>query len=377
MGSIYRPTYTDRHGKKCESANWSVQYWANGRRIRESTETADYNEAKTFLRRKEGLAASGKIPRRANRRITFGELAEDLKTEYEANHRRTIRDLKIRLNKHILPEFGKARASSITGAEINAYIVKRQGEGAENGTINRELAAIRRAFNLGVEHEKIALKPHISTLKENNVRKGFLEREQLDELIRYLRPHNQPVALFGFITGWRKAEILGLTWPRVDFEAGTVRLEPGETKNDEARTFPMTRELRDLLEAQRSKAVALQKRGILTPWVFFWARGKRIGDNKHNWKTACKAAGYPGQLFHDLRRSAVRNLIRSGVSERVAMQLTGHRTRSVFDRYNITNEQDLRDAISKLEAKTADHQPKTPAKVRAFRQSSNNRRTAK
>lgn len=149
-------------------------------------------------------------------------------------------------------------------------------------------------------------------LKENNARTGFFGRDQLDSILRRLRPHNGPPAIFGFITGWRKEEILSLKWPQVDFTAGFVRLEPGTTKNDEARVFPFTGELRSILEGQRAKADALKQRGIICPWVFFVEergrrKGKRIVSFNRNWKSACRAAGVPDRIFHDFRRTAVRN----------------------------------------------------------------------
>jgi len=84
--------------------------------------------------------------------------------------------------------------------------------------------------------------------------------------------------------------------------------------------FPFIFELREILEAQKTKAEALRKKGIITPWVFFVEErgkrsGKRIGDFKRNWNSACEAAGVPGRIFHDLRGTAVRNLVRAGVPE--------------------------------------------------------------
>ena len=119
-----------------------------------------------------------------------------------------------------------------------------------------------------------------------------------------------------------------------------------------ARTFPFTDALHALLEAQKAEHDRLKAEGIICPWVFNRSnkkvRGKRITTFIKAFRAACTKAGCPGRIPHDLRRTAVRNLVRAGIPERVAMQMTGHKTRSVFERYNIVSECDLVEAARKL-----------------------------
>ena len=133
-----------------------------------------------------------------------------------------------------------------------------------------------------------------------------------------------------------------------------VRLDPHTTKNDEGRTFPFTDALQQLLEAQKAEHDPLKAEEVICPWVFHRTgkkvKGKRITRFTKAWKKACEKAGTPGRIPHDLRRTAIRNLVRAGIPERVAMQLTGHKTRSVFERYNIVSECDLVEAAKKLNA---------------------------
>ena len=163
-----------------------------------------------------------------------------------------------------------------------------------------------------------------------------------------------------YLTGWRIAsEILPLEWRQVDFVEGEVRLDAGTTKNGEGRVFPMTTDLRTVLTAQQSEHTRLKKAGHIFPQVFF----REVADGRGGvkkpqpivsfgkaWKVACRAAGCPGKIPHDLRRTAVRNFVRNGIPERVAMQLTGHKTASVFQRYNIVSGGDLREAAQKMNA---------------------------
>ncbi len=145
-----------------------------------------------------------------------------------------------------------------------------------------------------------------------------------------------------------------LQWRQVDLKIGRVVLDPGTTKNDDARIFPLTDELREVLEKQWEITRSLQReRKIVCPWVFH-RDGTRIKNFYATWRTACKRAGVPGRIPHDFRRTAVRNLVRAGVPERVAMQMTGHKTRSVFDRYNIVSEEDLIEAGKRLDRVSAD-----------------------
>jgi integrase len=197
----------------------------------------------------------------------------------------------------------------------------------------------------------VASVPYIALLEERNVRKGFFEHDQFLAMRVALPEYLRPVLTFAYYTGCRRGELLGLEWSQVDLSGRVVRLEPGTT-NDEARILPLTTELYETLAMQKSirdtKFPACQ-------WLFFNESGGKIGRFQRSWRTACEAAGLapgegePERLFHDLRGSGVRNLIRAGVPKSVAMRISGHKTRSVFERYNIVSERDLHEAARKLE----------------------------
>jgi integrase len=171
----------------------------------------------------------------------------------------------------------------------------------------------------------------------------------------------QAIVAFAYITGWRTpSEILPLEWRQVDLTAGEVRLDAGTTKNGDGRVFPFTRELRRVLEEQHEVAKQWERaHGPILRHVFCYTTGpkagQRITESGFNkaWRKARVDAGCPGRIPHDFRRTAVRNLVRAGVPERVAMQLTGHKTRAVFERYNIVSPGDLCDAARRLDTYAA------------------------
>ena len=194
--------------------------------------------------------------------------------------------------------------ASLTTADVRAYITQRQADGAANGTINRELSALKRMFTLTCQAGKLVVAPHIPMLQEDNVRRGFFEREQFEAVRRRLPSEVQPVVTFGYLTGWRiNSEILTLQWHQVDLRAGIVRLDPGTTKNGDGRTFPFSAlpELRDLLEEQRAATTILERQtGVIVPWVFHRA-GSPIKFYRRSWIAACRDAGCPGRIPHDFR----------------------------------------------------------------------------
>jgi len=200
-------------------------------------------------------------------------------------------------------------------------------------------------LNLAVSHRKIDRAPKIEKLKEADPRSGFVSRQQFDLIAHRLPVELAAAALVGLTFGWRKAEILTRELRHLDLEAGTLRLDPGETKNGRGEVR-LTSELRAVVADQVARVRTLeQQSGRIIPWLFPHLTGPHAGhsvtDLRKTWTRACRAAGLPGILFHDLRRSAVRQMVAAGISERVAMGLTGHLTRSVFDRYHIVAQADL------------------------------------
>lgn len=330
MGSIYL------RGK-----TYWIQYYRNGKPYRESSKSRKEFEAKKLLKLREGEIARGKLPSITFEKVKFDELAENFLRDYRINGRKALFRAEISVN-HLKMRFEGARVPEITSPEIEAYIEYRLDEGAAKGTINRELAALKRMLNLGARQTppKVDRVPYIPMLKENNVRKGFFEHAEFLALRKELPAYLKGFVTFAYKTGWRLSEIKGLTWNKVDRKQNTVRLDPGETKNDKGRIIYLDEELQDVFQKQWEERKRRQK---LTPYVFPNMDGTdRIKNFRSSWLKACKNAKIGKKLFHDFRRTAVRNMVRAGISERVAMKVSGHKTRTIFDRYDIVNDADLK-----------------------------------
>jgi len=277
------------------------------------------------------------------------DLLEALEARYTTEGRRSIDRLRFSSDQ-LLRLFKGVQAIRVTGADILRYSQLRLKEQAAPATINRELAALRAAYRLGLDNDVITAMPRIKLLPENNVRKGFAEAKQVDAICKRLKLDVADGVRFALVTGWRRAEVFSLTWSQVDWNGGFVRLEPGTTKNKEGRSFPITPVLRTLLEHRQELTRRCERAQARIIPLVFHRSGRRIESFRRSWRKACERAGLPGLLFHDLRRSAVRTLERAGVPRSVAMKLTGHKTESIYLRYAIVAESDLRDAGAKLSA---------------------------
>jgi integrase len=224
---------------------------------------------------------------------------------------------------------------------VRSFIESRQLQGTSNAAIHRELADKKRPFNLGLQAEKMVRKLYIPLLKENNVHQRFSEKEAFQAVRQALLDHLKPVPTFAYFLGWRKQEVLGLQWTQMGRGAGTMRIGRGVTKGREGRTIILKGELKDVIDGQ------WDTRRLDCPDVFHRA-GKRIKDFRGSWEKAVNEAVVEGKIFHDFRRTAIRNMLRAGVRERVAMLIAGLKTRSMLDRYDIVNGGDLQDAAERV-----------------------------
>lgn len=319
-----------------------ISYWVNGRQIKESTRSTDETEAKRQLKIALGEAAAGKdiTPERA----TIDDLFALVLADYKLRKLRDCNMIKWRFEGHIKPLIGSLLASRFSPHQARQYVGARRAEGAADGTINRELAILRRGFNLALREDPPLVRraPYIPKLEEDNVRQGFIEQAQYLALRETLPEHLKALLVVGYHCGNRLGELRKLRWSQVDLESREIRLEKGQTKGKKPRTLPIYGDMVHWLEWQAEQRVP----GC--DLVFHW-KGKPLGSHLKGWDRACAAAKLNDLHFHDLRRSAVRNMERAGIPRHVAMAISGHRTESVYRRYDIVVQEDLKAAAKRLE----------------------------
>jgi len=372
-----------------DSPFYRIAYSASGRRYRENTKCTTLKEARKLLDSRLGVVAVGGVLPIDMNKTSVAELLELVRGDYRAQNLKSLADMERRIRLHLGPHFlvlvdekgnltGGMRVTQVTTDGLNRYVHARQEAGATNGSINRELSILRRGFTLGEEATpaKVLKAPKFPRLKESAPRKGFLEDSQFDAIVRGGEVWFRCICECARTFGWRVTELQQLRCEQVDLVNRTIRLNVGETKNNDGRLAIMTAAVHTLLSA-----LLHGKKG--TDYVFTRTKtGKPVKDFRATWRQACVAAGvghwhcpkceglkvldaegkcehcgetwkrrswrYRGSLFHDWRRTGVRAMVRRGIPERVAMTISGHRTRSVFERYNIVSEQDLREAARKM-----------------------------
>src|SRR5271169_4845848 len=322
------------------SRNYWVKFSLAGRVIALSANTEKKREAQDFLKNEILKYSNGDaVP---EGKVSVDSLYEVLLADYRINQK-TVEWAERCWSVHLKSFFGGMAAKHVGTDTLARYIESRRGEKAANGTINRELSLLQRAFMLGYEAQprKVSRPLRFHRLAESKARSGFVEDAQYRALAAncpelYMRAMLALAYSFGF----RKAELLTLKVSDVDLLAGTVRLRT--SKNGEPRQVNLTQETKQLLAAcvaSKNADAAVFTRGSVP-----------VLDFRGTWDAVTKAAACEGLLFHDLRRSAVRNMVRAGIPEVVCMKISGHKTRAVFDRYNIVSERDLADAAKKIES---------------------------
>jgi integrase len=317
-----------------------IQYYVRGRQINESTGSTDAAEAGRQLKVKVGEAAAGRDV--APERATINDLCALVLADYRLRKLRDTATVQWRVNSHIQPMIGSLLASRFTPQQVRQYVERRRGDSASDSTINRELSIVRRGFSLALREDPPLVRraPYIAKLEEDNTRQGFIEHPEYLALRTALPDHLKALLVVGYHCGNRLGELRKLRWHQVDMDGREIRIEKAQAKAKKPRTLPIYGDMVEWLEWQMTRRIP----GC--DLVFHW-EGKPLGSHLKGWDRSCEAVGLDLH-FHDLRRSAIRNMERAGIPRHVAMGISGHRTESVYRRYDIVVEGDLQAAGEKL-----------------------------
>lgn len=349
-----------------------ITYSHHGIRHRESCESDKITDARALLKQRQSEGLNGKLLTAKARRTTIIDLCDLVLANYKASGRKSNRR-QVAAFGHLHDFFGQRCEADrhvcfVEGIErdLPKYREWREAQaskqhtvnpklGCADATVNRELAALRRGFRLAARQHLVASVPYFEIVCENNQRKGFFERAEFEAVRNHCPDYFKPVVDTAYYTGWRKEEIL--TRKNRHVVDGNLILERGETKNGEGRIFPLDSipEFKEVIEKQLAANRELgHKLGRIVEWLFPDPRGNQIGGKdgeiRDVWKKALAAAGLPGKLFHDFRRTAVRDMERSGVPRSTAMKVSGHKTESIYRRYAIVDEAMIREGMQKRAA---------------------------
>lgn len=330
--------------KRKGSRFWWIAPWIEGRQVPQSSGETDYDLAERKLRILEGKIAGGAPIKARTDRDCFENMLRAVETDYAVKQRRSSKDLKRRIDKHLIPRLGHLPAGKVAPA-IPDYILERRKDErpASNASINRELAIIRRAFTLGMRSGAVSSSPFIEDLPEDNIRQGFFVEDHFRSVLAKANDLLADVLTVAYYTGWRIESILEMEWSYVSFKEQVIRLPANRTKNRKETTFPLEPfpELKTALERRLKKTKEAERRGErIIPHVFH-RDGGRVKSIRKAWELTRVRAGVPGRLIHDMRRTAVKNLIRQGWSETQIMNMVGFKTRAMFLRYAIITEEDI------------------------------------
>ncbi|OGF10422.1 MAG: hypothetical protein A2W00_08960 [Candidatus Eisenbacteria bacterium RBG_16_71_46] len=330
---------------------WVAWYDCDGHEHRESTKSCDPRVADRKLRARLHAKERGERYVLQARRVTVGDLLDGLREHHEMRGTKSWPRIR-QCGEHVAEHFGRdARAERLDYAALEGYVKARRRTAAA-ATVRFELAVLAQAFKVARQRGRLASAPMFPTVPVRNVRTASFTDAEVSALLDALPEPLRAVTEFASLTGWRLMECLRLRWPRVDFEAQAIRLEPGETKNRRGRVFPfgaMPR-LAALLERQRAERWRVERaRGVAVEHVSH-RDGIPIKDLDDAWRAARRRAGLEDRRFHDLRRYAATRLVRAGVSRTEAMALMGHETESMFVRYALNDLPMLERAVAKVAA---------------------------
>lgn len=309
-----------------EGGSWFIDYRVEGRRKQEKIGPSKKLAEAVFAKRKIEIAEGKFLNRKKIQKIRFEEFSKDYLEYSEANKRNYGRECFTM--RHLVRAFGDRLLSEITIWRIERYKAERRGLVAP-ATVNRELTLLKHMFTKAIQWEKATVNPvkAVKLLREANSRVRFLTYEEERQLLTQCQPNLRTLVIAAMHTGFRRGELLSLTWNDVDFANGLVTVQAAYAKNGERRAIPMSKTLRRVLEETRNGMKSNEH-------VFRTETGDRYLSPTTAFESAVKRAGITDFHFHDLRHTFASRLVMAGVDLRTVQELLGHKNITMTLRYS-------------------------------------------
>jgi integrase len=320
-----------------------IWYSYRGHLYRESSHSADEKVAEKLLRRRlKQVERPGFVGPKEDK-WTLADMKARIEADYERKENRSLKTVGYCF-KHLEEAFKFHRVIDIRTPVVEEYTKKRLQAGAARASVNRELAYLRHGFKLMLKAGDISAIPAvIELLQGENVRKGFIAPGDFAALLEHIPDLDvRDLVEFLYNAAWRSGEGKNLEWSEVDLTNNMIRLPAEKSKSKKPRNLPIIGVLLEIIQRR------LEKRRLDCPYVFH-RKGKRIASFRKAFKAAATAAGMLGLVPHDMRRSAVRNFRRAGLSEHEGMKLSGHETDSIYRRYDIISDDDLAESMNRVQ----------------------------
>lgn len=338
-----------------------IWYYDNaGKQHRESTRSKLKSVAQNMLTQRLAAMGRGEKSPTEIKSIRYEDMRQILIDHYreerigelveQKEQDGTVKVYPQKRNLKVLDDFfAGMRLDQMDTDVLRAFRKKRFEKGIDDSTINRNLSILRRMMNLTIRERKLQFaKPYFPMVSEaGKIRKGFVTPEKFNKLMSHMPNHLKPYTLFLYEDASRTGAAAEIRWTWVDLKEGVVEIPEEITKTGEPQTLPLSDELIHLLKKQfrQDDAPVFDTTNFRKEF-----QGACVAAGLGKLTKVVSAKGYKWEKYegvtpHDLRRSAVRNMVRAGVPEKIAMGISGHKTRAIFDRYNITSTDDVKDAI--------------------------------
>lgn len=262
--------------------------------------------------------------------LSIETLHDLLKRDYTLHGRSSTEDTSTKFKKHLGKYFAGTDLVALKKSEVEQYMEERVSQGAANATVNREVSWLHRAMNLAIDKELTSSAFRWERLPEDaGIRHNFISLEEYRAIMQELPQHLKMLWCFSYYWGIRKGELLKIRWewvlpylsdPKPCFKIPGFHKKERVTKSGKPHTLPLY--MPEMVEFLK---LALSTRNPKCPYVFQF-RDKQLKSPRTGFENARKAAGLEHIIMHDLRRTAVRNMMRSGMTKKRAMQISGHLT---------------------------------------------------